>query len=191
MAGAPGRPSKDTPERMAVVIEALRRGNTREAAARAAGIGPATLRRYLALRPEMREIVEDAEADAERGFVEALHRAANEAEVIDYYDNKGNLLKRVTKYDWKAALAWLERRRAKDWKSSARLEVSGPDGGPIERRVTVWQPTREELFQMALALRELPPDVQPKLVGPGTEPAAEPVQPPSPTPPPGDLPIAD
>lgn len=60
-----------------------------------------------------------------------------------------------------------------------KAEISGPDGGPIEtqRTVVVWQPTPEELEQMAYAMRELPPDVQPKLVGPGADDPTEPVQP--------------
>lgn len=39
-------------------------------------------------------------------------------------------------FDWKAGAWWLERRRAADWGSRQKVEVTGADGGPIESKTT-------------------------------------------------------
>src|SRR2546422_12132 len=36
--------------------------------------------------------------------------------------------------DWRAALAWLERRHASDFKPQERLELTGSEGGPVQVR---------------------------------------------------------
>ncbi len=59
-----GRPSKYSPERAEAILTALRSGNTRTAAAGAAGIGYATLQRWMATCEQFRSAIEKAAAPA-------------------------------------------------------------------------------------------------------------------------------
>jgi transposase len=112
-----GRPSKRTPEREEKIIEALRAGNTKRAAAAAGGVGASTLFAWIAEFPEFKDAIERAEADAERAMVARVRDAAESG-------------------IWTAAAWWLERRRPGDFarreKVESKVELSGPDGGPIE-----------------------------------------------------------
>lgn len=165
-----GRPTKLTDPREETILTMLRAGNTREAAAAAARIDPATMRRWCAGNARFRAVVEEAENAAEAMFASRIRKAATEAEITEHFDQRGNLLRRTVKYDWKAAAWWLERRRGQTWKPApGQLEISGPDGGPIEQNVnvTVWRPDPAWLAAFANSEGELPPDV--RVVGPGAD----------------------
>ena len=99
------RPSKYCPERAGAILEALRAGNTRTAAAAGAELSYETLRRWLAGNEEFRAALEKAEAEAETRFVRQIERA-------------------VTDGTWQAAAWWLERRRPGDWGRRERIDVS-------------------------------------------------------------------
>jgi hypothetical protein len=98
------RPSKYTPERVQRVVEALEGGNTRRAAASAAGIDEGTLERWMRRFAGFAGAVSAAEATAELAHVATIKRAAEDG-------------------DWRASLAWLERRRNEDWGRQDRLEI--------------------------------------------------------------------
>lgn len=116
------RPSKRSPERVERICDALRSGNTRRAACLLAGIGEATFFRWLNEDQEFRETVERAEAQAEARFVAQVESAALGG-------------------TWTAAAWWLERRRPADYarrdKVDSRVELSGPNGGPVETVATL------------------------------------------------------
>jgi hypothetical protein len=154
-----GRPTKLTPERTALAVNVLRGGNTREAAAAAIEVDPDTFGRWTRTNAEFRRAVEHAEHEAELLFASRIRKSAVEAEVVETFDRAGNLLRRVTKYDWKAAAWWLERRRPKEWKPVQGVEVSGPDGGPIESRdVVTWQPDEAWMREYARVAAEVNAD---------------------------------
>ena len=127
------RPSKHTRARIDAALAALRGGNTRAAAAAAMGVSRATFTRYTSGYEAFRVAVEKAENEAELLMASQIRRAAVEAEIIETYDKDGNLVSRRIKRDWKPAAWWLDRQRARDWKPApSTIEVSGPEGGPIE-----------------------------------------------------------
>lgn len=108
-----GRRSKATDARKDALLNALRAGNTRQAAAAFAEISRMTFYRWLESDATFRDSVEKAEADAEVRFASHVARAA-------------------TNGTWQAAAWWLERRRPADFALRSRVEMTGKDGGPIE-----------------------------------------------------------
>lgn len=107
------RPTKRTPERQTAILNSLRLGNTRRAAAAFAEISEDTLARWQADDAEFRGAVTKAEADAESRFL-------------------GNIAKAAADGTWTAAAWWLERRRHQDYRKREGVELTGLDGGPIE-----------------------------------------------------------
>lgn len=110
-----GRPTKQTDARVAGLLNALRAGNTRSAAAAHAEISRATLYRWIEEDETFRDSIEKAEADAEVRFAAQVAQAAASG-------------------TWQAAAWWLERRRPADFALRSKVEMSGPDGGPIDHR---------------------------------------------------------
>lgn len=90
-----GRKSKRTPEREAIILDAISAGNTHECAAALAGISASTLYSWAGGFPEFSEALRAREAEAEREMVAALRTGA--------------------KVSWQAALRWLQRRRPATW----------------------------------------------------------------------------
>ena len=80
------------------ILEALRLGNTRRAAASLAGVHSATLYRWMQDDATFCSAVEKAESDAEHVFVSAIRTAAADPK------------------HWTAAAWWLERRKHEDWR---------------------------------------------------------------------------
>lgn len=103
------RPTKYTPERVQRIVETLRGGNTRRAAAWAGGIEIDTFHQWLKRYPAFSDAVKTAEADAELAMVERVRLASVDT--------------------WQAAAWWLERKLKQDW--SARQEQTGADGGAV------------------------------------------------------------
>lgn len=111
--GKPGRPTLLTPEVQEKVCDALRGGNFRSVAARAAGISVRTMMEWLTegeANPQsphgnFRAAVMEAEGDAERKMVEVIMRAAEN-------DPKHG--------EW-----WLSHRHAARWAEKKKLAVSG------------------------------------------------------------------
>jgi hypothetical protein len=109
------RRSDRTPEREAALLQQLRLGNTRSAAASYVEIGRATFYRWLE-DETFRDTVERAEAEAESRFLAQIAKAAADG-------------------TWTAAAWWLERRRPEAYarrdRTESKVELTGKDGGPI------------------------------------------------------------
>ncbi len=105
--------SKKSDARVAVLINALSAGNTRRTAASYAGVSHETFYRWLGSDVTFRDAVEKAEADAEARAVAIVIRAAQGG-------------------TWQAAAWWLERRRQDTYALHTKVELSGPDGGPVK-----------------------------------------------------------
>jgi hypothetical protein len=103
------RPTKYNPERVHRIVETLRGGNTRRAAAWAGGIDIDTFHSWLKRYPAFSDAVKTAESDAELAMVERVRLASVDT--------------------WQAAAWWLERKLKQDW--SARQEQTGADGGAV------------------------------------------------------------
>lgn len=142
-----GRRTKLTPETRDRIITAVRAGATMEAAAGAAGIGESTLYRWL------QEAEQPGAPRWKREFREDLLRARDELEVrlvagsVMKAALGGYVVKRVTRVrpdgtqeteeqfapaDGRVGLEVLARRfHGRGW-GRTPVEVSGPDGGPIQ-----------------------------------------------------------
>lgn len=142
-----GRRSKLTPERHAIIVEAIRDGATLDAAAGAAGVDERTLYRWLA------DAEQPGARKALRQFRQDVYRARDELEVRVARDSVlksaigGYVVKEVTRYkpdgteeheqqiapaDGRVGLEMLARRFPDRWARRASVEVSGPGGGAIQ-----------------------------------------------------------
>lgn len=110
-----GRRTKATDLRVATILDALRAGNTRRAAAAYGQVSHETFYRWLRDDVTFSDAVEKAEADAEVRALAVIIRAAQGG-------------------TWQAAAWWAERRRPSDYALHQKVEMSGKDGGPIEHR---------------------------------------------------------
>lgn len=100
------------PVGFSVVLEALRKGNTRTAAAYAAGVSKSTFYRWIE-NETLRDAVKRAESDAETEMVAVVRKASSR--------------------NWTAAAWWLERKKPKSWGKRDKIlnEHTGKNGGPI------------------------------------------------------------
>lgn len=120
-----GRPTKLTQAISDKIVEAILAGNYQDAAARYAGIDPATFYRWMQKGDgsddhygEFREAVENAKAAAEVENVAIIRRAARDG-------------------TWQAAAWWLERTRPQKYGRKERYEVTGAEGGSLQVDVSM------------------------------------------------------
>ena len=114
------RPTKLTPQRSERILRAMRAGNYLEAAARSAGVHPSTVYRWL----------ERGERDPE-GPLPRVLRGAPQRRGGGEVHAVAVLRRAVADGDWKAALAYLERRHPAGWRRRETRELTGPGGGAI------------------------------------------------------------
>lgn len=98
------RPTKRTPEREGLLLEAIRAGATRKAAALHAGIDEATLYRWM---------------ERNASFASLLTRAEGESEVALV-----GIIRKAAELDWRAAAHLLERRWPETWGRRDRVDVT-------------------------------------------------------------------
>lgn len=116
---AGGRPSKyDAPTHTAAVLLSAARGATMSEIARACEITTETAYQWMKIHPEFSDAVTRAKAAADDQVVNALYRRA-----------LGN---HIVPPDTKACTVWLGNRRPQEWRDTARIELTGANGGPIE-----------------------------------------------------------
>ena len=104
------RRTKLTPEVQERIVTAIRAGSFREPAARSAGVSAATFYRWMRLGRE-------ETSGIHRDFLEAVRRAEGEAEV-----HAIAVIRKEMPGDWRAALAYLERRHSERWGRRAAEE---------------------------------------------------------------------
>jgi hypothetical protein len=131
------RPTKLTRDRHERMVQMLRAGNYRDAAARAAGIAPSTLYSWL-------ERGSNEQLGPYHEFAAAVQQAEAEAEVYAVA-----IIRRAMSDDWRAAATYLERRHPERWRRRSTTELTGKDGGPIttesEHRLDLSTLTDDEL----------------------------------------------
>ena len=108
-----GRPSKYHPETVAAIVAALTLGNTRTDSALIAGINRDTFHEWMKVYPAFSVEVERAEARARQRAVAQLAKAGSR--------------------DWRAALAFLERRDRDNWGRQERVDISLDADAEIKR----------------------------------------------------------
>lgn len=114
------RPSKLSAEVTDRVVQAVRAGNYADAACQSAGIGASTYYRWMS-----RGAQEPGSEFA--AFRDAVLRAEAEAEV-----HAVAIMRRAMGEDWRAAVAYLERRHPLRWRTRTQTELVGKGGGPIQ-----------------------------------------------------------
>ena len=108
-----------------------------QAAARSAGVSESTFHRWMSRG-------EQEQSGPFRAFREAVVLAESEAEVYAVA-----ILRRAMPEDWRAALAYLERRHPSRWRRQQTTELTGKDGssfwGEKGSRLDLSRLTDEEL----------------------------------------------
>jgi hypothetical protein len=109
-----GRRVLDYPKVEAKILEAIRAGNTRRAAAAYAGVDEETLARWLRDTRKMAfmDSFKKAEADAEVLHVASIAQASKDG-------------------SWQASAWWLERRRHQDWRKREEIKLTGSEEEPV------------------------------------------------------------
>src|SRR5690348_6906786 len=102
-----------TTEQTERLLEGLRHGLTRRAAAAAAGFSKTTLYRMI-------------DADTDGTLVTEIEKAEGQAEA-----SFAAVIAAAAPKNWTAAAWWLERRRPTEYARSEKVEMTGKDGGPI------------------------------------------------------------
>lgn len=116
------RPTKLTEARAEEIVEKIRNGNFAVVSAVSCGITEQTYYNWLN-RGQAELAAGESTIYAE--FFESVKEAEAEAEVTT--------LREMNRDDkWQRRAWWLERRFPKRWGQKAALEVSGPDGGPVQ-----------------------------------------------------------
>jgi hypothetical protein len=105
------------------IVQMLRAGNYREPVCRAVGISPSSFYNWMQ-RGELEK------NGIYREFHDAVTKAEAEAEVLAVA-----ILSRAMREDWRAVVAYLERRHPSRWRRQTTTELTGKDGGPIHTRL--------------------------------------------------------
>jgi hypothetical protein len=111
--------------------------------------------------PDWAAQVEEAEAKFEAYAVGRIRRASDEAEVIEQFDQKGNVTRITRRSDWRG-MAWLiahHPKFSKVWREERGLQVSGPEGGPVQVGVIEFRPSQADIAGYLAALSELPEEI--------------------------------
>lgn len=124
------RRTKATEPRIAAILELLRQGNTRRAAAGASGISEDSLRRWMIADAAFCGAVEKAESEAEAFYLSAVLRAAHDPKT------------------WTAAAWWLERRKNQDYARHDKVDMQ------IDLRKEVERIAAEEGLDPAVVMAE-------------------------------------
>jgi len=115
------RPTKLTTAKQRQIVRLLEAGNYRETVCRACAIATSSFYRWLergavdesGIYHDFRVAVERAEAEAEAEAGAVLRTA-------------------IVEGDWRATLAYLERRHVERWGRRQTNEIVGPGGGPLQ-----------------------------------------------------------
>lgn len=123
-----GRPTKLTPEVHQTIVDAIRAGASRQAAAETAGVGFSTLKEWMVRG-------EGQHPDRPQESIFAAFSADVHAAEADF---ERTLVRQVMEYgamgdkpDWRAPAWLLERRFSDRWGKVTKTELTGKDGGPM------------------------------------------------------------
>lgn len=123
-----GRPTKLTPEVHKAIVEAIRAGASRQAAAASVGIAGRTLLEWIAR----------GDGTSTRESSEDFARLAQDLHAAEA-DFEQTLIKDVLAYsamgekpDWRGPAWLLERRFSDRWGKTTKTELTGRDGGPVQ-----------------------------------------------------------
>lgn len=122
-----GRRSKFQPVTVEAILERLKGGATRRAAAESMSVDESTFYDWYANKQDFRGEVDRAEAEAELRNALLLEKAANGYDVKRTTETllpdgtRKIVTETAREWDWRAAESWLKRRRPEEW--GDRVEV--------------------------------------------------------------------
>lgn len=129
-----GRPSKLTPEIHKAIVEAIRNGASRQAAAASVRVGFSTVKEWMTrgdgAHPDREQSSDFAAFSTDVHAAEAEFEQSLVANVMAY-SAMGE------KPDWRGPAWLLERRFSERWGKTTRTELTGKDGGPVAVASTV------------------------------------------------------
>jgi len=110
------------------LLEALRAGNYIETACAYAGVSKSSFYNYLAQGRKARDIADPTDQDKwAMELLDAVEKARADAEIRNVH-----LIQQAAQGGtWQAAAWFLERSMPQKWARREKVEMSGPDGGPI------------------------------------------------------------
>jgi transcriptional regulator with XRE-family HTH domain len=144
---AAGRPTKFSDVTAGAIIDRLRAGCTRRAAAESVGVDESTLSKWISGKSSFSSDVARAESEAEAKYALILQKAASgwdagsttrttktvfKTRTVKHPDGRvveepvalqevTESVKTERQFDWRAALEWLKRRRAAEWGDSSTV----------------------------------------------------------------------
>lgn len=122
-----GRPSSLTPEVEAKIFARLKKGSSIEVACQLAGIAPSTFYLWKKKGREGDPLFSEFLSRAESAMLEWEEVLLDE--IRDGLNAQGEA-------DWRAKKAALELRR-RQYRPSSTIEVTGPDGGPVQTALSI------------------------------------------------------
>lgn len=127
------RPSRGpTAAQRVEFLAALEAGWTVRHSAERTGVAPQRFYESRAEDPEFAASWAESIDAGTQVLEDELHRRAVEGWVEDSFDGRGNLVRRVKRYSPALLIFSLKARRPETYRDNARLEVTGPNGGPVE-----------------------------------------------------------
>jgi DNA-binding XRE family transcriptional regulator len=118
-----GRPSKFTPEAAHTAATLAKLGYTDERMAAAIGISRSTLHEWRTANPEFDDTLKGAKASADAKVMESLFQRAVGFTGPDGIYHPPHAT---------SCIFWLKNRMGGEWRDTARHEVTGPDGQPLQ-----------------------------------------------------------
>lgn len=142
-----GRPTKYRPEYDEQVYKLCLLGATDEKMADFLGVNPDTFHEWKKVHPSFSESITRGKEGADAEIAQALfHRAKgyshaeDDIRTVSVGGASEIVITPTIKHyppDTPAASLWLRNRQPKLWRDKVEQVVSGPDGGPVENRLTI------------------------------------------------------
>src|SRR5712692_5557284 len=124
-------PVAPTPEKQSAFLKLLREGRTVEGAARAVAIHRSTLYRFRERSGEFKRAWEEAWEAGIEALEDELRRRGFEGVEKPVF-HSGVVVGTVREFDTTAAIFILKARKPEVYRDNARIEHTGPGGGPVQ-----------------------------------------------------------
>ena len=136
-----GRPSKYDPDLNDKVIKFCEMGATNMDLAEFFGVSVATITNWKRENPEFLAAINEGKRLADERVEQSLYKRAtgysHPEEKI--FCSDGSIVRATTTKhyppDSTAMIYWLKNRKPKEWRDKHEMQLSGPDGGPIQTEV--------------------------------------------------------
>lgn len=138
-------PSKFTPPKQALYLEALEQSGEVTAASSAAGVGRQCIYDRMKADPDFAALCEQAQSRLDARIMGTVQKLAIEGTTVYTYGKDGQVATEKVVYSERILLAWLKRRNRAEW--GDRVEVDQQVSGTVvhEQRIRVEDMSPEQL----------------------------------------------